>query len=168
MPVFEKVPLVNIAGYSEEQCKTIREQHKELLRYSRDNNDNKEVAFVFRSDFSDRTEHKGSDDRLDFGTALNGKGKDLIIMHNHPRNSSYSMNDMALFLGNDDIKTLTIVKNNGSIEVLTKTLYDKHAAVTAYKRQFKKYVKSNADKEIDNAINHFLSSGKGGVQWLKN
>ena len=90
-------------------------------------------------------------------------------MHNHPRNSSYSMNDMALFLGNDDLKTLTIVKNNGSIEVLTKTsLYDKSTALTAYKRQFKKYVKSNADKEIDNAINHFLSSGKGGIQWLKN
>ena len=76
---------------------------------------------------------------------------------------------MALFLGNDDLKTLTIVKNNGSIEVLTKTsLYDKSTALTAYKRQFKKYVKSNADKEIDNAINHFLSSGKGGIQWLKN
>ena len=164
----DRVPNVSISGYTDEQCRFIQEQHKELLRYSRDNNQNKEVAFVFRKDFSDRTEHKGSDDRLDLGNALMGKGTELFIMHNHPKNSSYSMNDMALFLGNDNIKTLSIVKNNGSIEILTKTsLYDKSSAVTAYKRQFKKYVKSNADKEIDNAISHFLSGGKGGLQWIK-
>lgn len=165
----DKVPYVAISGYSEEQCKKIQELHKELLRFSRDENGNKETAFVFREDLSDRAEIKGTDDRLDLGGSLHGKGKDLIIMHNHPRNSSYSMNDLALFLDNDNIKTMTVVKNNGSVEILSKTdEFNKSSAITSYKRQFKKYVSSGSDEEINKAINGFLTSGKGGLQWLKN
>ncbi|RHO50523.1 hypothetical protein DW115_00060 [Clostridium sp. AM09-51] len=44
-----RVPKVNIRGYTEEQCSEIQRQHKELLRYSKNNNNNKEVAFVFDS-----------------------------------------------------------------------------------------------------------------------
>lgn len=164
----EKIPLVSIAGYSDEQCAFIQQQHKELLRYSRDNNDNKEVAFVFRSDFSDRTEHKGSDDRLDLGTALNGKGKDLIIMHNHPRNSSYSMNYVVEFITNDNIKTLTIVKNNGRIETLTKiNSCDKIKMITDLGRIKKKNVKTGSDKELDKTVKDFLTKNvKGGIfEW---
>lgn len=61
-----RVPKVNIDGYSYEQCAEIQKQHKQLLEYSRDNNDNKEVAFVFRKDLSDRTKFLGEDDKLDF------------------------------------------------------------------------------------------------------
>lgn len=32
---------------------------------------------------------KGTDEKIDFGSAL--QGKDLFVMHNHPRNSSYSL-----------------------------------------------------------------------------
>ena len=137
-------------------------------KLDRDNNDNKEVAFVFRSDFSDRTEHKGSDDRLDLGTALNGKGKDLIIMHNHPRNSSYSMNDVVEFITNDNIKTLTIVKNNGRIETLTKiNSCDKIKMITDLGRIKKKNVKTGSDKELDKTVKDFLTKNvKGGIfEW---
>ncbi len=99
-----RVPYVAISGYSEEQCKKIQEQHKNLLRFARDENGNKETAFVFRKDLSDRLEVKGTDDRLDFGGALHGKGTDLIVMHNHPRNSSYSTTDLDFFAGNTEIR----------------------------------------------------------------
>ena len=45
----ERVPLVRISGYSDEQCATIQQQHRELLKFARDNNDSNEVAFVFNS-----------------------------------------------------------------------------------------------------------------------
>lgn len=164
----EKVPYINIDGFTDEQCKFIQEQHKELLRYARDNNSGNEVAFVFRNDLTDRNEVKGSADRLDLGKALVDKGTGLVVMHNHPRNSSYSMNDIALFLNCDDLRVLTIVKNNGAIESLAKTTsYNKNSAITVYKRQFKKYVRSNLDAEINTAIYHFLSGGKGGIQWTR-
>lgn len=162
----EKVPLVSINGYSEEQCAFIQQQHKELLKYSRDDNDNKEVAFVFRSDFSDRTERKGSEDRLDFGTSLNGKGKDLIILHNHPRNSSYSTTDIDLFAGNDAVKTLTIVKNNGKVETLTKGAnFDLSMFQKEYNRLYKKIVVTNTDAEKDKFVKTLLSKTKSGVIW---
>lgn len=50
----ERVPKVDINGYTEEQCSEIQRQHKKLLQYSRNNNDNKEVAFVFDSAISKR------------------------------------------------------------------------------------------------------------------
>lgn len=114
----ESVPKVNISGYTDEQCTTLQKQHKELLSYSRKHNDNNEVAFVFDSSLGNRKEFTGSDDIIDFGGYLSGK--DLILLHNHPRNSSYSFNDIVEFFGNDRIKTLTIVKNNGKVEALTK------------------------------------------------
>lgn len=43
----KSVPKVEISGYTAEQCAFIQEQHKELLRCSRDVNNSCEVAFVF-------------------------------------------------------------------------------------------------------------------------
>jgi len=112
----ERVPLVKISGYSDEQCTVIQQQHQELLKYARDNNGSNEAAFVFDSTFQIRKGFKGSDDTIGFGGAF--YGSDLFVTHNHPRNSSYSLNDITEFLGNQSIKTLTIVKNNGGVETL--------------------------------------------------
>lgn len=137
-----------------------------MLKYSRDNNGNKEVAFVFRSDFSDRTEHKGSENRLDLGNSLTGKGSGLFVMHNHPRNSSYSTTDIDLFAGNDVIKTLTIVKNNGKVETLTKgTSFNLSVFKKEYNRLYKKIVVTNTDAEKDKFVKTLLSKTKSGVIW---
>lgn len=39
-----------------------------------------------------------------------GKGDGLLVMHNHPRNSSFSLDDLVEFLGAKSIKSLSIVK----------------------------------------------------------
>ena len=162
----DRVPYVAISGYSEEQCRKIQELHKELLHYSRVNNDNKEVAFVFDGNLMNRKEFKGTDDKLDFGSSL--YGKDLFVMHNHPRNSSYSMNDVIEFITNDSIKTLTIVKNNGRTETLTKiNSCDKVKLITDLGRIKKKNVKTGSDKELDKTVKDFLTkNAKGGIfEW---
>ena len=164
----DRVPNVEIPGYTNEQSTFIQQQHKELLSYSRDKNEHKEVAFVFNNDLTGRKEFLGSDDRLDFGAEL--YGKDLIVMHNHPRNSSYSFNDIIEFVANDGIKTLTIVKNNGSVEVLTKKLaYDKLGILTELNRLEKNNIKSGSDEEYQKIINKFLNKHtKGGLlEWIK-
>lgn len=164
----ERVPNVKIQGYSDEQCKIIQNQHKELLKYSRDNNENKEVAFVFDNKLKNRKEFKGSDDRLDFGSAL--YGKDLFVMHNHPRNGSYSLNDIVEFVGNDCIKTLTIVKNNGNTESLTKLAnLDKLLMLKELKRLEKNNVKTGSDSEYRKIVDKFLNKYVRGdvIEWLK-
>lgn len=138
-----------------------------MLEYSRDNNDNKEVAFVFTKDFKKRYEFVGDEERIDFGSTLVSKGDNLFIMHNHPRNSSFSDRDVGLIIQNEKVKVLTIVKNNGLIETLSKT--DSYSRVKAKRmlgKCYKETVISDNDSEIAKAINKFLNK-YGGLEWKK-
>lgn len=164
----ERVPKIVVSGYTNEQCDIIQQQHRELLIYARDKNNCNEVAFVFREDLSNRSEFFGSDDTLDFGTGLIGKGSNIFIMHNHPRNSSFSNRDILLLLNNDNVKALSIVKNNGGVEVLSKTdKFDINDAKTALNRAVKKNVMNNTYAEIDKAMSEFLKKYKEGLEWTK-
>lgn len=158
------IPNVSIDGYTSEQCTEIQKQHKELLDYSRKNNDNKEIAFVFDSELKNRKEFKGEDDILDFGSAL--YGKDLLVMHNHPRNSSYSTTDLVFFNSHSNIKTLTIVKNNGNVEYITKGhSFDGQKFALEYNRFYTKMVKTGSDAEKNKFVKALLSKTKSGVIW---
>lgn len=168
--IIDKVPLVSITGYSVEQCAEIQRQHQELLRYSRKNNECKEVAFVFSNniDLSSRKEFIGTDDE----TILNfdSFSGDVFVMHNHPRNSSYSYADIVEFVGNDRIKTLSIVKNNGRVETLTKKKsFEKRDFIVELIRLKKKEVKTDSDNEYRKIVDKFLTNhSKGGVfEWLR-
>lgn len=164
------IPKVDIEGYTEEQCLEIQKQHKELLKFSKEQNENKEVAFVLKNDVSKMITEpiKGTDEKIDFGSAL--QGKDLFVMHNHPRNSSYSLNDIIEFIKNDSIKTFTIVKNDGNIEVLTKLKgYDRLSLLTELQRMGKKRIKTGSDSEYRKVIDKFLSKHQEGglFEWKK-
>lgn len=164
------IPKVDIEGYTEEQCLEIQKQHKKLLKISKEQNDNKEVAFVLKNDVSKMITEpiKGTDEKIDFGSAL--QGKDLFVMHNHPRNSSYSLNDIIEFIKNDSIKTFTIVKNDGNIEVLTKLKgYDRLSLLTELQRMEKKRIKTGSDSEYRKVIDKFLSKHQEGglFEWKK-
>lgn len=164
------IPKVDIEGYTEEQCLKIQKQHKELLKFSKEQNENKEVAFVLKNDVSRMITEpiKGTDEKIDFGSAL--QGKDLFVMHNHPRNSSYSLNDIIEFIKNDSIKTFTIVKNDGNIEVLTKLKgYDRLSLLTELQRMGKKRIKTGSDSEYRKVIDKFLSKHQEGglFEWKK-
>lgn len=165
-----RIPKVDIEGYTEEQCLEIQKQHKELLKFSKEQNDNKEVAFVLKNDVSKMITEpiKGTDEKIYFGSAL--QGKDLFVMHNHPRNSSYSLNDIIEFIKNDSIKTFTIVKNDGNIEVLTKLKgYDRLSLLTELQRMEKKRIKTGSDSEYRKVIDKFLSKHQEGglFEWKK-
>lgn len=164
------IPKVDIEGYTEEQCLEIQKQHKELLKFSKEQNENKEVAFLLKNDVSKMITEpiKGTDEKIDFGSAL--QGKDLFVMHNHPRNSSYSLNDIIEFIKNDSIKTFTIVKNDGNIEVLTKLKgYDRLSLLTELQRMEKKRIKTGSDSEYRKVIDKFLSKHQEGglFEWKK-
>lgn len=165
-----RIPKVDIEGYTEEQCLKIQKQHKELLKFSKEQNENKEVAFVLKNDVSKMITEpiKGTDEKIDFGSAL--QGKDLFVMHNHPRNSSYSLNDIIEFIKNDSIKTFTIVKNDGNIEVLTKLKgYDRLSLLTELQRMGKKRIKTGSDSEYRKVIDKFLGKHQEGglFEWKK-
>ncbi|MBQ2942634.1 MAG: hypothetical protein IJD97_10435 [Clostridia bacterium] len=165
----EKVPLIIINNFAEKQSVFIQNQHKALLKYARDYNESKEVAFVFNEDLSGKSVFIGSNDSLDFGNGLFGKGKNLFIMHNHPRNSSFSAKDIIFILENENVKSFSVVKSNGDVEVLLKSKsFDKEKLKQIFKRQCKKYIKNNTDAEFERAIREFLNRSKEYLVWIKN
>ena len=160
----ENVPKVNIPGYTDEQCAMIQKQHKELLEYSRKNNENREVAFVLDSLLENRKEYFGSDDMIDFSEGL--YGSDITVLHNHPRNSSFSVTDIIFFEDNSNVKTLTIVKNNGKVEYLTKSdEFTSSVLKLEYDRLYRKIVKTGTDSEKEKFIKTLLNKSKSGVIW---
>ena len=113
-------------------------------------------------------EFLGSDDRISYSSS--GLGMNIVVLHNHPRNSSYSLNDVVEFIGNESIKTLTIVKNNGVVETLTKLqTVDKEKLLLELNRLVKKKVKNGLDSEYDKVVREFLTKkSEGGIfEWLK-
>lgn len=163
----EKVPLINISGYNDEYCEYVQRKHKELLEYSRDNNAGNEVAFIVDKDMVEREPIIGDDEKISFGELY---GRDLFIMHNHPRNNSYSIDDIVEFLGGSNVKSLSIVKNNGKVEVLTKLMeYDKMTTIKELDRMIRKNIKTGSDSEYRAIVNKFLSKyvELGVIEWLK-
>lgn len=160
------VSKIIIPEYTDKQCSFICEQHKELLKYAQELNGGNEVAFIFRKDLSDKAILLGTNN-IEFGTTLVGKGSDLFVMHNHPRNSSFSLNDLNLFI-NSELKTLTVVKNNGNLEYITKSkdCNIEHFKME-YRRLYKKIVINGTDTEKDKFIKSLLRKNKSGIEWGK-
>lgn len=164
-----RVQYIDIPGYTKEQCQYIVEQHKELLRYARDNNNNGEVAFVFRQGLGNKTIAIGTDGEVDISLAIDGKGTNIVLMHNHPRNSGFSSKDIIAFMEND-ISIMSIVKNNGKIEIVSKTKdFDFAKCKIELKREFSVFGKKDkySSKECKTAIERFLSKNLRYVRWIK-
>lgn len=70
-------------------------------------------------------------------------------------------------LRHDGVKCLTIIKNNGGVEILIKTdAYDKRKAETEMQRYYKRYVIAGEDQQITKAVQKFLKKGQGGFRWM--
>lgn len=162
----ERVQAVESAEYTAEESKTIQRLHKELLKEARDGNNGNETAFVLSSDFSRKEVIKGSETEISFGDPL--LGNNMFIMHNHPRNSSFSSQDVQVFLKMTRLKSLSIAKNNGGVELLTKTgIYDTLQAKTIYTRAMRGIGENTTEKEVDKAVKSVLRKLEkmGMIEW---
>lgn len=161
------VPKVSIPQYSEEELLFIQEQHKELLRVAKNENNSNEVAFVLKNNFKSKDVILGSETGVEFGTL---SGRDLFVMHNHPRNSSFSFDDLVEFIGNKSIKSLSIVKNNAGVEVLTKNKdYNTLNLLTELSRLEKRSIKTGSNAEYRKMVDKFIRKYDGleVIEWLK-
>lgn len=166
------VKKINISGYDNQQCEIIKSKHKELLEFAKNNNASNECAFVLENDLSKQSRDFGVDDGLIFKDNdclfMLYNRPNVFVMHNHPRNGSFSGRDIRFFFDNDNIKYFSIVKNNGSVEALTKTdKFDIIKAKKLYGRAIKKYVKIGNDSEFNKAIKTFLNNSQEMIEWIK-
>ena len=69
-----------------------------------------------------------------------------------------------------DISTMTIVKNNGGVEIISKTKeFDLSSAKVELGRELRKFgrKKEYTEKEFTLAIERYLKNNKGAVIWIK-
>ena len=162
-----KVPKVTPKTYSDDICEKIHQEHQKLLKTSMMENGSKEVAFILNSDMTGKRVLHGTDDKIEFGAFY---GKDLFLMHNHPRNNSFSIDDVVEFFGENSLKSMSVVKNNGKIEVLTKlTEYDRIDLIRELDRMVRKQIKTGSAAEYRAVVNKFLNKyiDMGVIEWLK-
>lgn len=157
----DKVKPVDSVAYSNEENQIICQKHKELLLYARKNNPGAECAFILSSDFSKQVESIGKESTLDFSSCeaidMLTYQRNLYVMHNHPKNSSFSLNDIKFLIENNSVKTISIAKHNGRIEQLTKSpYYSFDEARKSLMNITRKYYINGSDKEYDKIIREFI------------
>ncbi|NRU41631.1 minor capsid protein [Clostridium beijerinckii] len=156
-----KVQKISINGLTKEQNDIIYNEHKELLRYAMNNNDSKEVSYVFSKGLYSKAAELGQKDMLEFKSSesinILSSSHDIFVMHNHPTNKSFSMSDLQFFITNENVKYISAAKNNGELEVLIKNDgYDSVNVRNQLFRLIKKNVKSGTDAEYDKVVKKFL------------
>lgn len=120
----EKVRKIDIPTHNKEENATIQMLHQQLLKDSKENNDSNEVVYFLVDDdlriaYGNQTEVRITGD--DSILLDNAKINSVIMLHNHPGGSSFSLTDLKTLFTTNSIKTLTIVTNQGNVKFITKT-----------------------------------------------
>ncbi len=160
--VINDFPAVKVDWFTEDQNKQFRSLHKELLQTSRDKNNCFETAFIVSGDLSRKTIVFGDETTISIPPLSTGLNS--WILHNHPRNSSFSIEDIAA-VTIPGYQGITIAKNNGGLEILTKSPNCDNIRLQNDVRRFlirkpNKISDSDAQKMISKWVE------KGWVKWL--
>lgn len=159
----QKVPLVAPNGADHQTAFFIQETHKELLRFAQKQNDSNEVACLLdlttgeKLDFvkGDQTSVDVEMDAASYHWLRTRKANSVMLCHNHPGQSYFSLQDVMVFLKNDPISTMSIVTNQGKVWTISKT--DRFDYDAAFAELYK--YRGATEKEWDDAIDSFLKNG---------
>lgn len=159
----QKVPLVAPNGADHQTALFIQETHRELLKFAQSQNDSNEVACLLDLTASEKLPFvKGDQTSIDIEKDaasyhwLRSKSpRSVMLCHNHPGQSYFSLQDVAVFLKNDSIGTMSIVTNQGKVWTISKTAHFDYDAAFAELRKYR----GAAEKEWDDVIDNFLKNG---------
>lgn len=162
------VPLVKIPNLTDGQNEVVQNLHRVLLQTSQIKNKSLETAFVISHDLTRHSIDYGTSESLEFITNqaidMLAKERGLMIMHNHPGNGSFSLNDLMFFASQENVSIMSVVKNNGNVEILVKSMnYSVVDTIKLYNRAIMKY------GTTDKAVIKFLGKAaeRGYIEWLK-
>ena len=156
----DSVPCVSVPGFTDEQNLQFQNLHKELLRTARKDNSCFETAFIVSNDLERKKVVFGTETEIfipPLSTGLNS-----WILHNHPRNSSFSTEDLAA-LTMPGYSGITIAKNNGGIEMLTKSTGCDTIKMQNDIRRISKKSQEVTDSDVLKMITKWQE--KGWIEW---
>ncbi len=168
-------------GLTKSESIKLNKLQQELLKFSKNENNSNEVAFIVSSKISELSRCKGDESTLNFSgddLRLFKTSNDLIVLHNHPKSKSYSLTDVRFLVDHQNVKTMCIITNRGRVEALTKTgdyntmgvveLYTHHFGDIINKFKNKEITESDYNALIDKKMPVFLTDLKEvGLIWAK-
>ena len=156
----QKVPLVAPNGADHQTAFFIQETHKELLRFAQTQNNSNEVACLLDLTTGEKLDFVKGDqvsvdveaDAASYHWLRTRPPNSVMLCHNYPGQSYFSMNDIFVFMHYDAVRTMSIVTNQGKVWTISKTAeFDFAAAKESMSRAI---AKSSGNK--DRAIEIFL------------
>ena len=83
----------------------------------------------------------------------------VIVLHNHPSLSDFSLTDVQFLLRYDNVKMMVVITNLGSISYLVKNKkYNLKKAIILFNESVDKNNEAENLKDLQNAANYFLKN----------
>lgn len=162
----QKVRKTKIFGFVEDENRYIQEAHKRLLQISKEENNSEEVAVVIDIIQWEEEIVLGKGNRVHMEDNPNAyqmiveyPKNTILVMHNHPSTSTFSGDDFKMFCDHNSIYIMTIVGNDGSVQVMEKAVnFDGQEIKVKYGQLAEKYknmgYKNNGTMAMKYIIKH--------------
>ncbi len=169
-----KIPRIQYRDIPESEYDNLWDLAKNVLKISKEENDSNEVAITYSLSSAKLiklgekyigvalgTEHDV--DPLSNTTAyhLISSTKEcvVIVLHNHPSLSDFSLSDIQFLLKYETVKMMIVVTNLGSISYLVKSKnYNFEEAVALFNEAVDKNNRANNLKDLQDAAAYFLKN----------
>lgn len=169
-----KVPRIQYKNVPESEYGTIQELAKNVLWISKNENNSNEVAITYSMDSTKYIEKGegyigvalGSEHEVDpisstiaYHLVSSAEGCIVIVLHNHPSLSNFSLADVKFLLQYASIKMMAVITNLGSISYLSKGKnYDYGDAVVLFNEAVSMNNGAKNLKDLKKAADYFLKN----------
>ncbi|MBD5458485.1 MAG: hypothetical protein HDR27_07945 [Lachnospiraceae bacterium] len=170
----KKVPRIQYKNIPESEYATIQELARNVLQISKNENDSNEVAIIYSMDSAERIQKGeeyigvalGSEHDVDpisnttaYHLILSAKACIVIVLHNHPSLSDFSLSDVQFLLQYTSVKMMVVVTNQGCISYLAKGKeYGYEKAVALFNEAVKVNNEARDLKGLQKAADYFLKN----------
>lgn len=147
----DQIPLIQFQSVPQVVSSNIHDLEQILLSYSDENLHGDECAIVYRMDTGEYDIVDGDTESVNVkknSLLLSAKDLVVVIMHNHPNDSNFSIEDRSLFMSKHTIKIMTAVGNNGNVKALERTKRYKRQDSNNYFIQLLRSDAGMSNKEI--------------------
>lgn len=177
-----KVPRIQYKNIPESEYNIIRELAKNVLQISKDENNSNEVAITYSMEskkYIQRGEEYigvalGGEHEVDpmsstiaYHLITSAKECIVIVLHNHPSLSDFSLSDVKFLLQYASVKMMVVITNLGSISYLVKGKgYVYETAVELFNEAVSMNNEAKNLKDLQRAADYFLRNCyKAGVDY---
>jgi ABC-type maltose transport system permease subunit len=170
----EKVPLVKYREIPESEYQMLQDLAKKVLIVSKNYNESNEVALTYSLDYqnliAEGKEYMGVTlgDEHSVDPCMNTVSNHLIlasfecvviVLHNHPSLSKFSLEDVQFFIRNKNIKMMVVVTNLGNVSYLVKKdNYDLRKTIELYNNAVSMNNEGSGIHDYQKAASYFLSN----------